>query len=340
MQQALDAARQGQGFCAPNPAVGAVVVRDGAVIATGFHSGPGTPHAEVEALRQLARDVSDCELYVTLEPCCHHGRTPPCTDLIIERRLKRVFFAFLDPNPEVAGQGRARLNEAGVECLYAPTDEVTHFYRAYQHWWRYKRPWITAKLAIDDAHRLAIGALTGDVAQRYTHHQRLLSDALFTSLKTIAHDDPQFNTRLVDVDAKKPLYLLDTAARLPVTARVIETCHPVTIFYHQADALRLNTLRKAGVTCVAVRLIDGYLDLQDCLRYMGEVGHHSVWLESGWTSTASFLQQGLVNELLLYVAKQNPAVDCRDIAFVPERGQDRHIEFSPLGSDLLIRLSS
>src|SRR3990167_2136538 len=148
LKQALSLAESQRGFCAPNPSVGALVVKEGELIAEGVHRGPMKPHAEVEAIHHAGNQAEGASLYVTLEPCCHWGRTPPCTDLIVKSRIKAVYYAFQDPNPKVAGQGAKQLQAAGIECHSVELPEVTDFYRSYHYWIREGRPWVTAKLAI------------------------------------------------------------------------------------------------------------------------------------------------------------------------------------------------
>ena len=212
----LIAAQSYKGFTDPNPAVGAVVVKNGEVVSVGAHQQAGLPHAEVMALRDIS-DASDAVLYVTLEPCCHHGKTPPCTDLIIAKNIKQVYFAYLDPNPEVAGNGCAQLLRAGVACEQLPIPEVDLFYREYAHWVKKQRPWVTAKIAVTaDGFIAAAGgaplAITGDQAQQYTHLRRKHSSALMTSAQTIINDDPAFNVRLGGEYIKKPCWCRQTGA--------------------------------------------------------------------------------------------------------------------------------
>lgn len=340
MLAALDEAKKAEGFCAPNPAVGAVVVRCGEIVATGYHHGPGLAHAEVEALGVLQGDLSDCMLYVTLEPCCHQGRTPPCTERIKRSGIKTVFFGLYDPNPLVAGQGQAALREAGIRCDYLQLDEVTDFYRAYCYWWQHKLPWVTVKLAIDTQHHFAIDSLTGPESQRYTQHNRMTQDALLTTLKTIVHDDPQLNARLIDAAIKKPLFVLDKHAALPCSAWVLSTCDPVTIFYHQATNERLQQLQAVGVNCISVPLVDNQLDLKYCLQKIAERGMHTLWVESGWRSASALIRQGLAQQILFYIALQNHGVAVKPFRFVYEPVNERHIEFDYLGDDLLLKVVS
>ncbi len=337
MLAALVAALRGLGRCAPNPAVGAVVVRDGCIMTEGYHHGVGLPHAEVEALQQVD-DAGGGTLYVTLEPCCHHGRTPPCTDLIIRSGISHVYFGFYDPNPQVAGKGQQRLIEAGIACDYFPLPSVDALYRAYAYWWRTRKPWVTLKLAISDQHHLAITRLTGEACQLYTQQQRLQHDALLTSVQTILYDDPQYSVRRVDAAVKKPLFIVDRQAQLPVDAKVLMTCAPITIFYHAAPIVRLERLQALGVQCIEVPLNGNRLDLHACLNAIARQGLHSVWVEAGWTLASSIIRQGLAHEILFYVAPVRHDVLLRTIEFVYEPQGERTIEFELLGDDLLISI--
>lgn len=331
-----------QGFCAPNPAVGAIVVRGEHVIAAGYHRGPGMAHAEVDALADLGDLAEGCDLYVTLEPCCHQGRTPPCTDLIIKHKLARVFFGYYDPNPQVAGKGQRLLQDAGIECEYMSVAAIDDFYAPYKFWWQYQRPQLTAKLAITDRHQIAIDPITGSESQHYTHQQRLSHDALLTTVETVIADDPQFNARLIDPSIKKPLYILDSQARLPVTARVLTTCDPVTVFYADgADQLRIQALEQAGVSCVKLPLERPHrLDLLACLRFIGTRGVQQLWLEAGWTCFSSFLRQGLIDRALFYIAREVPANKrVRSFDFSYELGQPREITWGQTHPILRISVS-
>lgn len=335
MLLALRQAQLGLGSCAPNPAVAAVVVRNGQCIAQGYHHGPGQPHAEVEAL-QSVESPSDCELYVTLEPCCHQGRTPPCTDFIISKRLKKVYFGYFDPNPAVAGRGQQLLQQAGIICEYLALPEIDLFYRPYHYWWQYQRPWVTAKLAISDQHEVAIGALTNSACQFFTHQQRLQHDALLTTVATIINDDPLYNARLIDPAIKKPLYILDREARLPLSARILQSCAPVIIFYHQATDSRLAALVSAGVECRYTPLCGTQLDLNHCLMSIGADGRHSLWVEAGATCFSSFLRQGLAHKVLVYIAQHNMKIETQKFEFCYETGKSRQIDFIAMENDLLI----
>lgn len=307
----LQQARQFQGSCAPNPAVGAVIVRNGKVVAVGCHHGPGTPHAEVEAIRQLdaLSDLADTTLYVTLEPCCHVGRTPPCTDLIIERGIRHVVFAHMDPNPQVAGQGMARLQAAGISCEFYPDEAITRFYRAYDYWWRTHLPWVQLKLAMSSNGKIAAKnkqpvQITGEEVRNFTHQMRLNSDVLLTTAATIINDDPLFTVRLNGMTQSKIVAILDTTLSLTVDSKVFQSAEQVLLFYDckQAAEQKVTVLKAHGVECIAVDSTQGRLDLKKVLLKLAEIGYHSCWVEVGAQCFAALMQSGCVNQCYLYVS--------------------------------------
>lgn len=346
LKLALAEARKAQGFCAPNPAVGAVLVKEGRVIASGYHSGPGQPHAEVEALRSVSQD--DCNhstLYVTLEPCCHFGRTPPCTDLILSRGIRNVVFAYLDPNPLVSGQGMRALQRAGVQCTQLECPEVSEFYAAYALWWQHKRPRFTAKIAVSlDGKIAAAGGrplpITGDEARQFTHTHRLHSDAILTTAQTILADDPALNARLESGDVAKSVYVLDRLGRTPWTAKVIRTAKKLTVFHGiEADEVRLETLKSSGVELVRVSSTNDGLDLNFVAQHLGKAGLHDVWLEAGGKSFLGLYRAGLMDRAFLLIGNcwlggdALPAFDSLPEDFFSSQSQTR---WSALGGDGLL----
>lgn len=306
---ALTAAQNWRGFCAPNPSVGAVIVDgQGEVVATGFHAGPGTPHAEIIALRQVAAVTDDMTLYVTLEPCCHHGRTPPCTDAIIQSGIKHVIHAYQDPNPIVAGKGAALLNAAGIQCQHFPLPSIDVFYQSYTHWHRHRLPFVTAKLAMTLNGKIAGRQgeriqITGQDLQVLTHQYRKQADALLTSFKTIQADNPLFNVRLADGTYTKPLYVLDRALRIDSSAHIFSSTKSVVLMHAPtAEPSRIQYFTERGVRCVSIAEEAGRLDLQQILRVIGQDGIHDLWVEAGGVLTSQFIQDNLLQRCLLYVA--------------------------------------
>lgn len=307
--ETLSLARTREGFCAPNPSVGAVVVRAGEIIARGCHFAAGHPHAEVEALKNVS-DLADCTLYVSLEPCSHTGkRTPPCAQMLIERGVKRVVFAYLDPNPQVAGRGAALLREAGVECLHLPLPEIDAFYEPYAHWTRTHRPFTTAKLALTLDGKIGLDdlpvAITGESLQQQTHLARRNADAILTTARTVRADDPALNSRLdPEAPVGKPLYVLDARAETPVEARIFQTASEVTIFVQEPNA-RATALAEKGARIVvlpAEGLYSERLSLPAALERIGADGRHTLWIEAGGRLFQSLHEQALLQRALLYVA--------------------------------------
>jgi diaminohydroxyphosphoribosylaminopyrimidine deaminase / 5-amino-6-(5-phosphoribosylamino)uracil reductase len=331
MMMALDQARSFQGLTQPNPAVGAVVVREGQVLSVGAHQAVGGPHAEVHALSTDA-SVEGAELYVTLEPCCHHGRTPPCTDLIIDKKIKTVYFSYFDPNPQVAGQGQQRLQSAGIECIHLPLDAVTSFYKYYAYWVTNSRAWITLKLALTNDGFISSEnkkplSITGPKANLVTHQGRYASGALLTSVETIINDDPQFNVRLTENTVSKPVFVLDRLTQLPLNSQLLKTAQKITLFCAH-DAPRITELEGAGIQCVAIDEINGHLDLDAISLHLARFGYHNIWVEVGARYFQAWMQSQSVCEVLIFVSHAVKALKGYPVNGFALPGIGRHAEVS------------
>ncbi len=365
--EALKLALIQRGFCAPNPSVGAVIVGKGDILlATGYHHGPGLPHAEIEALNQLKQSLigqsvslveadalqkqllADATMYVTLEPCCHYGRTPPCTDALIQSGIKRLIYAYGDPNPLVAGKGKTALLNVGIDCQHIPLPEIDDFYQSYAYWHRTKMPVVTAKIAMTMDGRIAGEhgkpiKITGAEIHHYTHQQRKIHDAILTTIKTIIADDPQLNVRLMDssgVENKilsKPLYILDRQLQLPLNAKIFSTAKSITLFHAEsAPEKNKNALIAAGVKCIAVETVANKLNLLQVAKYIGQEGVHNLWIEAGGACFAAFIQEKLLNSALIYIAPKYLSVG--QFAFDAGLSFDfsaHKIQWQQLGSDVL-----
>lgn len=309
LKQTLALAESRRGFCAPNPAVGAVVVKNNQVISSGSHFASGHPHAEVEALKSLGDNATGATLYSSLEPCCHRNKkTPPCTDLIIQSGIKKVVYAFRDPNPEVAGKGEQALQQAEIDCQHHPISEITDFYQSYQHWCQTQKPFVTAKIAMSLDGKIA-GAngeritITGDLAQHFTHEQRYKSDAILTTAKTIIADDPLFNIRLDNQVVSKPLYILDRELNTPLNAKIFQTAKSVTLFYDKTlSDQKIQKYEIHGAQCVAISANDKQLSLAEVLQWLGKTGVHDLWVEAGGICFSAFAREKMLNAAYLYLA--------------------------------------
>lgn len=308
MRQALSLAQSQQGNCAPNPAVGAVITRNNQVVAMGTHKGSGHPHAEIEALKLLNNKADGATLYVTLEPCCHFGKTPPCTEQIIKSGIRKVYFGLVDPNPVVAGKGIAALEKAGIYCELIDLAEIHHFYKSYTYWTKHQRPYVTAKIALSLDGKIAgpDGApimMTGPSLQRLTHENRKQSDAILSTINTIIKDDPQLNVRLDNEVIKKPIYILDSRLRLPKNANILQTAKKLTVFHaEKVDERYKKELTDLGIRCVAVATTSVGLDLNQVLMHIGRDGIHDLWIEAGGKCFQAFMQEKLLHRALIYVS--------------------------------------
>jgi diaminohydroxyphosphoribosylaminopyrimidine deaminase / 5-amino-6-(5-phosphoribosylamino)uracil reductase len=308
MLHALRLAQQAKGQCAPNPCVGAVIVQSGDIIATGYHHGVGQPHAEIEALRQAIQGVKGASLYVTLEPCCHYGRTPPCTDALIKAGIKEVIYAYSDPNPHVSGRGVEQLQHAGIMVTKMLLEEVDDFYDSYAFWWKYQQPWVTLKLAMSLDGKIAginnkPAMMTGEACHAFTHRQRYEADAIFTTINTVMNDDPQMNARLHDKVMAKRIYILDPQLKMPMGAKIWATAKKITLFYDDTlQSLKIANYQQQGAICIPIRSHAGRLDLLQLLEYIGQEGVHNLWVEAGGQVSEALLKQHLVQRAYFYVA--------------------------------------
>jgi diaminohydroxyphosphoribosylaminopyrimidine deaminase/5-amino-6-(5-phosphoribosylamino)uracil reductase len=309
MARALRLAELGLCTTSPNPRVGCVLVRDGKLIGEGWHRRAGEPHAEVHALRAAGETARGASAYVTLEPCSHHGRTPPCADALIEAGVRRVVVATQDPNPLVAGQGIARLRAAGidVECGLMETAarelNIGFFSRMTRG-----TPWMRSKIAasLDGRTALANGSskwITGDAARRDVQHWRARSCAVLTGIGTVLADDPQLNVREPATERQPQRVVVDSALRISPGARILQDGRAL-IYTACADAEKQQSLKANGAEVVTLAGADGKVDLPGVLHDLGRRGINEVLVEAGHTLNGSLMQAGLVDELVLYFAPQ------------------------------------
>jgi diaminohydroxyphosphoribosylaminopyrimidine deaminase/5-amino-6-(5-phosphoribosylamino)uracil reductase len=312
MALAFALGRRGLGNTWPNPAVGAVVVKNGVILGRGWTQPGGRPHAETEALKQAGRAARGATLYVTLEPCSHHGKTPPCTDAIIRAGIARVISAMDDPNPEVAGQGLAKLRdrkiaiESGLGAEAAQRAHIGHITRMTQG-----RPNVMLKLALSADGKIGAAgrqpvAITGSEARERVFQMRAMNDAILVGMGTVLSDDPALTCRLPGMMERSPVrILLDARLRVPISTGVVGTAHdaPTWIFGDtKASAMGEEVLRAKGVEVFRVESEDGRLDLSAVLKVLVERGITRLMVEGGSTVAASFVKADLVDEAALFRA--------------------------------------
>ena len=311
MAQALDLALRGRGLTSPNPVVGALVVEAGAVVGQGYHRRAGEAHAEVLALAEAGPRARGATLYVTLEPCNHHGRTKPCVDAVLAAGIRRVVIAVADPNPRVRGGGASALRAAGVEvalgCL-EPDARVAN--RAFFTAMERRRPHVTLKWAmtldgkIADFDRRARW-ITGEAARTEAHRLRSFSDAVVVGIGTALTDDPALDVRLPTPWPREPLrVVVDSRARLPVTARLIGAGTPARAVVAVADAAddRVAGLVSRGVTVLACKSDRGRVDVTDLAARLFAMDVMAILVEGGGELHASFVEAKLVDRVAVFVA--------------------------------------
>jgi diaminohydroxyphosphoribosylaminopyrimidine deaminase/5-amino-6-(5-phosphoribosylamino)uracil reductase len=312
MQRALDLARRGLYSTSPNPAVGCVLVRWGQVVGAGFHERAGGPHAEIFALREAGAAAAGSTAYVTLEPCSHHGRTPPCVDALIEARVARVVVAMRDPNPAVNGSGVLRLAQAGIPCstglLEADAAEIN---RGFINRMRHGRPWVTLKLgaSLDGRTALANGTskwITSEKSRADVQRLRARACAVITGSGTVVADDPMLTVRdsRYEMRGRRPIrVVLDTDLKTPPSAQVLCFAGSSLIMTRDAGSPLAQPLREAGARIESIAVSDaGRLDLGAVLTRLGELECNEVLVEAGPTLAGDFMRSGLVDELVVYMA--------------------------------------
>ena len=302
MLAALEQAKLGRGFCAPNPSVGAVAVQNGNIIAQTYHRGAGTPHAEQLLLAQIQPKMPEISLYITLEPCNHWGKTPPCVDAIIEYGVKEVFFAYLDPNPLVSQNNTsAKLREHGIKVTQLPLDLINEFYKSYTYWTRTHKPRVTVKMAhtLDgkigqtEGNRLI---LSNSLCSQFTHEMRAATDIILTTARTISLDNPKMNIRLNNMEQSKPVAIIDRHLSINAEAVIFSTASHCHIYHHSYKEESYS-----NSSLYSTPLKNDTMDLSAIISHLGELGYHDVWVEAGGALFSSLHREGLVNRTYLYI---------------------------------------
>jgi diaminohydroxyphosphoribosylaminopyrimidine deaminase/5-amino-6-(5-phosphoribosylamino)uracil reductase len=307
MARALQLAERGLWTTTPNPRVGCVLVRDGEIVGEGWHEKAGEPHAEIHALHAAGELARGATAYVTLEPCSHHGRTPPCADALVAAGIARVVAAMGDPNPLVAGAGLALLQAAGIETASGLLEnEARELNIGFVSRMTRGRPWLRLKAAasLDGKTALNNGVsqwITGPDARRDGHRWRARACAVLTGIGTVRDDDPQLSVRDVDTSRQPLRVVVDSRLETPLTAKILRG-GPVLVAAAVDDDMKANLLRSAGAEVVVLPNADGKVELKDLLEELGRRGINEVHAEAGFKLNGSLLREGLVDELLLYLA--------------------------------------
>lgn len=308
LRRTLALARRALGRTSPNPMVGAVVVKDGRVVGEGYHPQAGTPHAEVFALRAAGEHAAGATLYVSLEPCAHYGRTPPCADAVAGAGIRRVVFASLDLDPRVAGEGLEKLKRAGIEVEYgALAAEEARLNEAYRHWQRTRQPFVTLKMAASLDGKIATRTgqsqwITGEAARRDVHRLRGVSDAILTTAATVLADDPALTARVPGGRDPRRV-VIDARLRTSPEARVYAPAErPPLLVTSITDEARLAVFRARGVEVIPLLASAGRFDLNTVMAELGARDIVSLLVESGGAFAGALLDARCAHKLRLYLA--------------------------------------
>ena len=350
MKLALGLARRGIGWTSPNPVVGAVLVKDNLIIGRGYHHRFGDNHAEVNALQNATAEPAGATLYVTLEPCCHHGKTPPCVDAIISNKIERVIIGTLDPNPEVNGKSVKILNENSIETRVGVLEEECRkLNEAHFKYMTTGLPLVTLKFAQTLDGRIATASgdsqwISSEEFQKLAHRLRAVNDAVLVGINTVLADDPQLTVRLVR--GRNPTrIILDPGLRTPLKSKIVRACDvaPVIIATtEQADTQKASQLRGLGVEVLEVQSdASGCIDLKHLLQALGERNISSLLVEGGAKVITSFLHQKLADKVVVALApkilgKGIDAVGELDIIRISQALKLTLQKISRVGNDIVI----
>ena len=325
MQRAIALAKKGAGFVNPNPMVGCVVVKDNEIITEGYHEYYGGFHAERNALTNNTADCKDATLYVTLEPCCHYGKTPPCTEIIIEKGIKKVVVGLLDPNPLVAGKGIKILEDAGIEVVTGvEVDKIKELNKVFLKYIKTKRPYVLLKTAMTLDGKIASYTgdskwITNEKSRQLVHKLRSEMMGIVAGIGTVKADNPMLNSRLEVqqpiANSQKPSVhqpiriIVDTKASISLDSNIVKTANEyrtILAVSNQLSAVsnqsKIDELKSFNVEILYCDEKDGHVDINDLMIKLGQKGIDSLLLEGGATLNAAFLQAGCVDEVYAFIA--------------------------------------
>ncbi len=353
MRRALELAEKAAGRTSPNPLVGAVIVKNGRVISEGYHKKAGRPHGEIVALRKAGKRARGAQMFVNLEPCCHQGRTPPCTDAIINSGLKEVYVGMRDPNPLVAGKGVRQLKRAGIAVhtgILKP--ECRHLNEVFIKYIQTGKPFVTLKSALSLDGKIATSTgesqwITGPEARDRVHRMRDRVDAILVGAGTVLKDNPRLTTRLKKGEGCNPArVILDARAEIPLKARVFQRADRDRVIYattRRASTIRINQLHKAGVLIYVLPEIKNHISLKKLIKLLGQSGISSVLVEGGSGLNAGMLKAGMVDKLVLFLAPKiiggesaPGVVGGPGIKSLKRALQIKNLTVTPVGADWMV----
>ena len=353
MRRGLELAKRGWGMTNPNPLVGAVVVKDRKIVGEGYHPYLGGPHAEVVALNEAGERARNAELYVTLEPCCHYGRTPPCVNKIIESGIKKVYVAMEDPNPKVSGKGIEILKNHGINVETGILEkEARKLNEIFIKYITTKLPFVIMKSAMSLDGKIAtfLGDskwITSEEARKLVHELRQRVSAVLVGVNTVIKDNPKLNVRLPDMENVKNPYriVVDSLLRIPLSSQVIRNADGKTIIAvtEYADESRIMELEKKGIKVLVTKSENGRVSLKDLMVKLGQMEIDSVLIEGGSEINASAIEENIVDKVVFFIAPKiiggktaKSSVGGRGVPFVDMSYHLKEMTVSRIGPDIMI----
>ncbi len=353
MQRAFELAKKGMGSVNPNPLVGAVIVRNNKIIGEAYHEFYGGPHAEVNAFSSATENVEGATMYVTLEPCSHYGKTPPCAEAIVKNKIAKVVIGMLDPNPLVAGKGVKLLEENGIEVDYGYLcEELSEMNRVFLKFIQKQQPYVVMKTAMTLDGKIA--SHTGDSrwvsnpdSRKRVHELRNELSAIMVGVDTVIADDPILTTRLEDKEGENPIRIVvDSKARIPLDSKILNSCDQaktIVAVTDEAETENLKTIEALGNAVLLVKSSNGRVDLKNLMIKLGEMGIDSVLLEGGATLNFSALQAGIVDEVMSFIAPKfigganaKTPIGGQGIEKMKDAIELENINVNQLGNDLML----
>jgi diaminohydroxyphosphoribosylaminopyrimidine deaminase / 5-amino-6-(5-phosphoribosylamino)uracil reductase len=352
MKRVLELAKLGWGRTNPNPLVGALIVKNGEVIAEGYHKAVGQAHAEVNAINNAKQDISGSTMYVNLEPCSHYGRTPPCVKAICEAGIKEVVISMADPNPRVSGQGVRILREKGISVIEGVLEvEAKKLNEIFIKYITYKKPFVIMKAAmtVDGKTATVCGDskwISGKCSREYVHHMRDRMASVMVGIDTVLEDNPLLTTRLEGREGKDPVRIVaDSKGRIPVNSNIIKTKSSAGIVLAtttEIDKEKENILLDMGVNIIKTGSSGGLVDLQQLMDELYRMEIDSVLLEGGGTLNASALSSGIVDKIMFFIAPEiiggkdaKTPVEGKGIEYVRNAIKLRDIKITHFDNDIL-----
>lgn len=351
MRVALGLAKKGEGFVNPNPMVGAIIVKGGRVIGEGYHTGFGQAHAEVEAFKNLSESAEGSTLYVTLEPCSHYGKTPPCADLVISKKVDRVVIGTLDPNPLVAGRGINKIREAGIEVTVGVLEnECRKLNEVFFKYIESKKPFVVMKSAVSLDGKIATYSgesewITCEESLKRVHVSRGKYQSIMVGINTVLKDNPSLTCRLEG--KKNPIRIVvDSNLKIPLNSNVVRTAKDISLIVactENADEKRIKELEALGVKIIVTNSKNNKVDLKELVNNLGKINIDSIFIEGGGTLNYSALSEGIVDKVEFYIAPKiiggvnsKTSVEGKGIDKLKNVFNISFSEVSRIGEDILI----